>query len=58
MVNADLFSVVKEAVRDAHSGGLEYVGQIERAVASVLRVRPDLTRGEAMKTVECLWSVR
>ncbi|MCW9033850.1 MAG: hypothetical protein OQJ97_06475 [Rhodospirillales bacterium] len=58
MVNADLFSVVKEAISDAHSGGMEYIGQMERAVASVLRVRPDLTRGEAIKAVECLWSVK
>jgi hypothetical protein len=54
MVNADLFSVVNEAVNDAYLGGKEYVGQLEYAVASVLRVRPDLTRGEALKAVECL----
>lgn len=54
MVNADLLSVVNEAVSDAYLGGREYLGQLEYAVASVLRVRPDLTRGEAIKAVECL----
>ncbi len=52
--DAALSKLIAEAVEDARSRGLDYVGQTERAVQAISTVRPDLTASAALTLVRRL----
>lgn len=49
--NASLIRIIARATEQARQEGLDQLGQVERAVRSVLTVEPDLTDGVARRLV-------
>lgn len=52
--NASLVRIIGRAMCQARQDGLDQLGQIERAVRSVLLVEPDLSDRAARRMVETL----
>ena len=51
---AKLSKLIAEAVEEARQQGLDYIGQMERAISAVGTVRPDLTASAAYALVQRL----
>jgi hypothetical protein len=51
MLTPDLLRVIHRVMRDARQAGLDELSQARRAVAEVLRLRPDLSVADAMDVV-------
>ncbi|HLO78748.1 MAG TPA: hypothetical protein VK196_20010 [Magnetospirillum sp.] len=49
--NTSLFRIITRAIAQARQDGLDQLGQMERAVRSVLAVEPDLTDSAARRLV-------
>ena len=49
-----LSKLIAEAIEEARSQGLDYVGQTERAVRAVSTVRPDKSASDALTIVRRL----
>jgi|GEM_PF-3590736 len=44
--------VIRTALADARSAGLDYPGQTNRAIRELLRARPDLSDIEAFRAID------
>lgn len=52
--NTSLVRIIGRAMHQARQDGLDQLGQVERAVRSVLNVEPDLSDRAARRMVETL----
>lgn len=54
--NTSMFRIITRAIAQARQDGLDQLGQMERAVKSVLMVEPDLSDSAARRLVASLLS--
>lgn len=52
MTDTAMIHVIRHNIADARAAGLDHIGQTQKAVAAVLKVRPDFTASDAMALVE------
>ena len=51
-MDADLETVIRQALADARAAGRDHLTQTELAVRAVLKARPDMTASEALTAAE------
>jgi hypothetical protein len=53
-MHRDLENVIRQALGDAESAGLDQLGRMEYAGRAVKKVRPDMNASEALVAVELI----
>ena len=54
-MHRDLENVIRQALRDAESAGLDQVGRMQFAGRAVRRARPDMNASEAFDAVQLIY---
>ena len=54
-MHRDLENVIRQALRDAESAGLDQVSRMQYAEKAVRRARPDMNTSEALDAVQLIY---
>ncbi len=55
VMHPDLENVIRQALRDAESAGLDHLSRVEYAGRAVRKVRPDMNATEALAAVQLIY---